>query len=83
MMKGSIQLSVHLLVIHLWFKKSLTKNLENMNKKCTIFKTYKVQSYFSLNDKTPLNLQANVVYLFEDSCGKIQTYIGNTKTFGI
>ena len=46
------------------FKKSLTKNLKSINKKCTIFKTFKVQDYFSLKDETPLALQANVVYLF-------------------
>ena len=30
-------------------------------------------------DETSLALQANVVYLFEDSCDKNQTYIGSTK----
>ena len=59
------------------------KNLKSINKKCcTIFKTYKVQNYFSLKDETPLALQANVVYLFEGSCDKNQTYIGKTKIFG-
>ena len=62
------------------FKKSLAKNLKSINKKCcTIFKTFKVQNYFSLKDETPLALQANVVYLFEGSCDKNQTYIGKTK----
>ena len=62
------------------FKKSLAKNLRSTNKKCcTIFKTFKVQNYFSLKDETPLALQANVVYLFEGSCDKNQTYIGKTK----
>ena len=59
------------------FKKSSTKNLKSINKKCcTIFNEFKVQNYFSLKDETPLALQANVVYLFEGSCGKNQTYIG-------
>ena len=59
---------------------SLAKNLRSINKKCcTIFKTFKVQNYFSLKDETPLALQANVVYLFEGSCDKNQTYIGKTK----
>ena len=59
------------------FKKSLAKKLRNINKKCcTIFK---VQNYFSLKDETPLALQANVIYLFEGSCDKNQTYIGKTK----
>ena len=62
------------------FKKSLAKNLKSINKKCcTIFKTFIVQNYFSLKDETPLALQANVVYLFEGSCDKNQTYIGKTK----
>ena len=43
------------------FKKSLTKNLKSINKKCTIFKTFKVQNNFYLKDDTPLALQANVV----------------------
>ena len=35
------------------FKKSLAKNLESINKKCCIiFKTFKVQNYFSLKDET-------------------------------
>ena len=46
---------------------------------CTIFKTFKVQDYFSLKDETPLALQANVVYLFEGSCDKNQTYIGKKR----
>ena len=51
-----------------------------MNKKCcTIYKTFKVQNYFSLKDETPLALQANVVYLSESSCDMNQTYIGKTK----
>ena len=63
------------------FKKSLARNLPNMNKKnCTVFKTFWVQNYFSLKDETPLALRANVVYLFEGSCDKNQTYIGKTKT---
>ena len=54
--------------------------LKSMNKKCcSIFNTFKVQNYFSLKDETPLALQANVVYLFEGSCDKNQTYIGKTK----
>ena len=44
----------------------LAKNLKSINKKCcTIFKTSKVQNYFSLKDETPLALQANVVYLLK------------------
>ena len=51
------------------FKNSLAKNLKSIDKKCcAIFKTFKVQNYFSLKDYTPLALQANVVYLFEGSC---------------
>ena len=47
------------------YKKSLTKNFKSINKKCcTIFKTFNFQKYFSLKDKTPLALQANVIYLF-------------------
>ena len=65
-------------------KKSLTKNLKSINNKCfTIFKTYKGQNYFSLKDETPLAQQTNVVYLLIFSCGKNQSYIGKTKTFGI
>ena len=46
---------------------SLAKNLKSIIKKCcTIFKTFNVQNYFSQKDETPLALQANVVYLFED-----------------
>ena len=45
-------------------KKSSTKNLKNINKKFTIFKTFKVKNYFSQKDETPLALQTNVVYLF-------------------
>ena len=49
-------------------KKSLTKNIKSINKKCcTIFKTLKVQNYFSLRDETPLALQSNVVYIFDGS----------------
>ena len=62
------------------FIKSLTNNLKSINKKCcTIFNTFKVQNYFSLKDETPLALQANVIYLFEGSCGRNQTYVGKTK----
>ena len=62
------------------FKKSFAKNVKSINEKCcTIFKTFKVQKYFSLKDETPLALQANVVYLYEGSCDKNQTYIGKTK----
>ena len=62
------------------FKKSSTKNLKSINKKCcTIFKTFKVQNYFSLKDEIPLALQPNVAYLFQSSCDKNQTYIGKTK----
>ena len=62
------------------FKKSLTKNLKSINRKCCpIVKTFKVQKYFSLKDKTPLALRANVVYLLDGSCDKNQTYIGETK----
>ena len=62
------------------FKKSLTKNLKSINKQCcTIFKTFKVQNYFSLKDETPMALLANVIYLFEGSCDKNRTYIGKTK----
>ena len=32
-----------------------------------------------MKDETRLALQANVVYLLEDSCGKNQTYIGKAK----
>ena len=64
------------------FKQSLTKNLKSINKECcTIFKTFKVQNYFSLKDVTTVALQANVVYLFEGSCDKNQTYIGKTKRY--
>ena len=46
------------------FKKSVTKNLKSINKNCcAIFKTFKVQNYFSLKDETPLALPANVIYL--------------------
>ena len=62
------------------FKKSLAKNLMSINKGCcTIFKTFNVQNYFSLKDEIPLALQANVIYLFESSCDKNQTYVGKTK----
>ena len=61
------------------FEKSSTKNLKSMNKKCTISKTFKVENYFSLKDETPLALQANVIYLFEGSCDKNQTYIGKAQ----
>ena len=60
-------------------KKSLAKNLNSINKKCcTIFKTSKVQNYFSLKDETPLALQADVIYPIESSWDKNQTYIGKT-----
>ena len=32
-----------------------------------------------MKDKTPLVQQANIVYLFEGSCAKNQTYIGQTE----
>ena len=42
------------------YKKSLTTNLESINKKCcTIFKAPKVRNFFSLNDEAKLALQAN------------------------
>ena len=41
------------------FKKSLTKNVKNNYKKCTIFKTFNVQNSSSLKDETPLVLWAN------------------------
>ena len=64
------------------FKKSLAKKLMNINKKCcAIFQKFKVQTYFSLKDETPLALQANVVYLLEGSCDENQTYIGKTKRY--
>ena len=63
-------------------KKFLSEKLMTTNKKCcTIFETFNFQNYFSLKDETPLALQANV-YLFEGSCAKNLTYIGQTKTFG-
>ena len=59
---------------------SSAKNFRSINKKCcAIFKAFNVQNYFYLKDETPLALQANVVYLFEGSCDKSQTYIGKTK----
>lgn len=62
------------------FKRSLTKHFRGINKKCIIvFKTFKVSNYFSLKDKTPMTLKANVIYSFEGSCDKNQTYIGKTK----
>ena len=62
------------------FKKSLSRIFRSLNKKCcTIFKTFKAQNYFFLKDETPPALQANVVYLFEGSCDKNQTYIGKSK----
>ena len=62
------------------FKKSLTTNLKSINEKsCAISKTFKVKNYFSLRDETPLAIHANVIYLFEGSCDKNQTYIGKTK----
>ena len=39
------------------------KNVKSINKKCTIFNTFKVQNYFSLQDETPLDLQVNVIFL--------------------
>ena len=67
---------MNLLVI----KKSLTKKLKGINKKCcTVFNASNVQNYFSLKIETPLALQANVIYLFEGSFDKNQTYIGKTK----
>ena len=43
-----------------------------------VFKTSRVGSYFSLKDRTPLELRANVVYIFEGSCDRNQSYIGKT-----
>ena len=61
------------------FKKLLAKDLKSIKEKiCTIFKTFKVQNYFSLKDKIPLALQAYVLCLFEGSCDKNHTYIGTT-----
>ena len=60
-------------------QKSLTKNIKCVKKKCcAIFKTFKVQNYFSLKDESPLALQAYAVYLFEGSCDKNQIYICKT-----
>ena len=39
----------------------------------------KVKNYFSLKDRTPLGLQAKVVYKFQGSCDKSVSYIGKTK----
>ena len=39
----------------------------------------KVRNYFSLKDRTPLNLKAKVVYKFNGSCDKSVSYIGKTK----
>ena len=62
------------------FQKSLGTFFISINKICcSIFKTFKVQDYFSMKDETPLALQANVVYLFESYCDENQTYIGKTK----
>ena len=61
------------------FKKSLTENVKSINKKYAIFKTFIIQNFFSLKYETSLALQANVVYHFEGSCGKNQTYIVKTE----
>ena len=62
------------------FQKLLGTFFISINKICcSIFKTFKVQDYFSMKDETPLALQANVVYLFEGYCDENQTYIGKTK----
>ena len=62
---------------YITFKKSLTKNINKNH--CTINKTFHVQNYFSLKDETPLALHVNVIYLYEGSCDRNQTYIGKTK----
>ena len=41
-----------------------------------VYKTTKVQEYFSLKSKTPLTLNSNVVYMFTCSRDVNVTYIG-------
>ena len=43
-----------------------------------VYKTTKVQEYFSLKSKTPLILNSNVVYKFTCSCDVNVTYIGTS-----
>ena len=62
------------------FKKQLCNIFRKLKVNVRIvFKSTRVSSYFSLKDKTPLGLMANVVYKFQCSRDESITYIGKTK----
>ena len=62
------------------FKKQLRSLLNKSSVDSRIvFKSFRVGSYFSLKNRTPLSLRANVVYHFQCSCDKNLSYIGKTK----
>ena len=44
-----------------------------------VYKSFRVGNYFSLKNVTPLELRAKVVYHFECSCDRSNSYIGKTK----
>ena len=62
------------------FKKALVTQFKTINYHCNVsFRTFKVSSYSSLKDVTPLTLRVNVVHCCRGSCDKTQSYIGRTK----
>ena len=66
--------------ISVTFKKQLRASLKHSSVVTRfVFKSFRVGNYFSLKDRTPLSLRANVVYQFQCSCDKNASYIGKTK----
>ena len=62
------------------FKRLMSKISKRINIETRIvFQTFRVGNYFSLKDRTPLDLMAKVVYQYSCSCDKSLTYIGKTK----
>ena len=61
------------------FKKQLIAIYKRIGVKIdVVFTSFKIKNYFSLKDKTPLALRANVVYKYNCACDEHITYIGKT-----
>ena len=61
------------------YKKKLIKIYKRLgNNISVVFTSFKIKNYFSLKDKTPLALRANVVYKYNCACDEHITYIGKT-----
>jgi len=62
------------------FKRRITSIFKELDIKTrVVFKSFRVGSYFSLKNATPLELKAKVVYEFVCSCDRSMSYIGKTK----